>query len=101
MDNLANIVDSTTSPVGIIANLLCIFYARNAVPVLPSSVDWIQSNFFTRVFLVGLLIYQSRIVGKNLQNSILLAAAVIAGANLYNGQPILGQSTIAGVKLPF
>ena len=101
MDALNAIVNSTTSPLGILANLVMVFYAKNCVPPLPAAVAWVQTNFFTRTFLVGLMIYKSNVVGNNLQLAMLIAAGSIAGLNLLNNQPALGDISFGGLKLPF
>lgn len=101
MDALHAIVNSQTSPVGILTNLLVTFYALKCIPSLPSQLAWITSNFVTQTFLVGLLVYRANVVGDQLQLAFLIAAVAIAALNVANGQPALGQLNFGGLKLPF
>lgn len=103
MDLATAVLNSTTSPAGILANVMVQGWAKQAVPALPPSMQWITTNFVTQVALVGVMFYKAQVIGDSLQMNLILAAVVIAALNVLNGKSPVGDLTLpslGGFKLP-
>ena len=100
--SLQNTLTDASRPVGKAIALVAVLYGIQSVPALPASVAWVQTNFFTRVFLIGMLINRAGLYTgeKAFQTSLLVAAALVAGLNYLNKQPVFGSLSFGSFKLP-
>jgi hypothetical protein len=96
MDAVKSVLNSPVSPVGILINMIVLFYGRIAAPTVPVQFQWVFTNYVTQVLILGIMTYKSGIVGDNLQMSLMLAGAVVAGLNVVNGGSAFGD-----LKMPF
>lgn len=91
---------NSTSPLGILLNTITVAKLGGLLPPLPPSLAWMSTNFFVQVLFLTIGLYKGGVVGDNITMAMMIAAAVVAGLNVLNNQPVLGDMSFGGMKLP-